>query len=151
LAAVEHPEGVTWPFTRWVLIPAEWVDRPYEEFVDAPVLLEYPKGLGAVMICTRDEYWRLGGQPPEFYGWGYEDAAFHIVAETLSSVNRMPGTVYSINHDQEPSWTRDETRNRPLIEPYIRAGKRPWLMRHLLKTREDDDGGQVDVEQSASV
>ena len=63
------------------------------------------------MVTTRTEYWRLGGQPEEFVGWGYEDTAFQFVVFTLSTFRRMPGIAFSIDHNDvdggadTPGWS----------------------------------------------
>jgi len=144
-AAVADPVGITWPHERWVLIPAEYASRPLADFPDAPVVLEYKDGLGGVIVCTADEYWRLGGMPEEFKGWGYEDCAFNLVATTLSTFRRIGGTAYSIDHNDikgkadSPGWDRSGPHvrlNRGLIEPYMRAAGRGWLMREVIKQRD---------------
>lgn len=138
-AAVKNPEGVIWPHTIWRLIPAEWVDRPFKDFPDAPAVIEYDDGLGGVMVTTPAEYWRLGGQREEFCGWGCEDIAFHMVVTTLSKFRREPGIAFSIDHNDTagnadtPGWSRDGNRNLALLAPYRAAAGRPWLMREILK------------------
>ena len=145
-AAVADPVGVTWPHSVWRLIPADWVDRPYEDFVNAPTVIEYEYGLGSALVCTVKEWWRLGGQPEEFIGWGFEDCSFHLVVRTLSTLRRMPGVVYSIDHNDKdgnadsPGWSRygaHVKRNELLARSYQCAAGRPWLMREVLKTRYD--------------
>lgn len=69
--ALTGPPAICWPHKVWRLIPPEYAERPFEEFPDAPTLVEHPEGLGGCMVTTTDEYWRLGGSPPEFYGWGH--------------------------------------------------------------------------------
>jgi hypothetical protein len=143
LAAVADPVGITWPHDRWVLIPAEWAQRPVEDFPDAPIITQYPDGLGSCLVATRDEWWRLGGQDDRFIGWGYEDSAFYFVASTLSTLRKLPGTTYSIDHNDEdgradsPGWDRREydTPNATLIREYQIAAGRPWMMREVLKHR----------------
>jgi hypothetical protein len=137
--AVADPVGVCWPHEVWRLIPGEYAERPFEDFPAAPTVQEYPGGLGAVMVTTVDEYWRLGGQPEEFEGWGHEDRAFHCVVTTLSIHRRIGGVAYSIDHDGDsPGWTRDGgKRNARLARPYEQANGRPWLMRELLRQRDE--------------
>ena len=132
--AVADPAGVTYPFTTWRLIPAEYADRPLEEFPRIPALID-PHATGGVMVTTTDEYWRLGGQPEEFHGWGYEDQAFKYVAQALSEWRRIPGAAYSIDHQADsPAWTRDITRNAGLVRPYRIAADKPQLMREIVDT-----------------
>jgi hypothetical protein len=150
LSAVADPVGVTWPHTTWRLIPADWVDKPISEFPKAPAVLEHKNSPCGIIVTTRTEYWRLGGHPEEFVGWGYEDTAFQLVVFTLSTFRRMPGIAFSIDHDDPdggadtPGWSRDASRNRELIERYRNAEGRKWMMRKLIKihaaenTHEDD-------------
>jgi N-terminal domain of galactosyltransferase len=132
--AVADPTGVTWPFTTWRLIPAEHVDTPLDEFPRIPTLID-PHATGGVMVTTADEYWRLGGHPEEFHGWGYEDQAFQYVAQALSECRRIPGAAYSIDHQADsPAWTRDVTRNAGLVMLYRIAADKPQLMREIVDT-----------------
>jgi glycosyltransferase involved in cell wall biosynthesis len=142
--AIADPVGVTWPHKHWALIPPDYADKPFEEFPSAPRLMEYPEGLGGCIVATTEEWWRLGGQPEEFVdGWGCEDKAFHIVAMTLSKHRRIGGTAYSIEHNVDlrqadsPGWNRDSRRNLPKFAPYENANGKPWLMRELLKIRDE--------------
>src|SRR4051812_28589991 len=50
--AVDDPVGITWPHKVWRLIPAEYAEKPFEDFPAAPTLVEHPEGLGGVMVCT---------------------------------------------------------------------------------------------------
>lgn len=140
-AAVQNPVGITWPHKMWRLIPPEYAEKPWHTFDSAPALSEYPNGLGGVMICTRDEYWRLGGQPEEFCGWGHEDRAFHCVVNTLSTFHQIGGIAYSIEHNQRlrvadsPDWHRDSRRNQEIVKPYEIANGDPALMKLLLEIR----------------
>lgn len=135
-AAVQNPQGFIWPFTRTLIIDGCWTG-PLSK---ARVQKEYD-GIGGVTICHRSEYLRVGGQPEEFYGWGYEVMAFHVIAQTLSTTQRIPGVLYSLNHNNEdgrsdsPCWDRDRTDNEVLLKPYLNAMRRPWLMRELLSGR----------------
>lgn len=137
--AVADPVGVCWPHKTWRLIPADYAHRPFEDFPTAPTVMEYPDGLGAVMICTVGEYWRLGGQPEEFIGWGHEDRCFHAIVTTLSTHRRIGGIAYSIDHQADsPGWNRDGgKRNQRLARPYELANGRPWMMRELLRLRDE--------------
>jgi hypothetical protein len=155
LTAVADPVGVAYPHTTWRLIPADWVDKPISEFPKAPVVLEHKDSFCGVIVTTTTEYWRLGGQPEEFVGWGYEDTAFHLVVLTLSTFRRMPGITFSVEHNHPdgsadtPGWSRDfsrnqalferyrNSRNQELFERYRDAEGRKWLMRELIKIREE--------------
>lgn len=124
LAAVADPVGVTYVHDTWRLIPADWTDKPIGEYPDAPVVKEFTNSFCGAIVTTTSEYWRLGGQPEEFEGWGYEDTAFHLGVLTLSTFRRMPGTTFSFEHNgpdgsaDTPGWSRDFSRNRELFEQY---------------------------------
>ncbi len=155
LTAVADPVGVTYLHTTWRLIPADWVDRPLSEFPKAPVLKEFKDSFCGAIVTTTTEYWRMGGQPEEFVGWGYEDTAFHLGVLTMSTFRRMPGITFSIEHNHPdgstdtPGWSRDfsrnqelferyrNSRNQELFERYRNAEGREWLMQELIKIRED--------------
>lgn len=140
-AAVADPVGVTWPQTTWRLIPADWVDKPISEFPKAPVVLEHKDSPCGIIVTTTTEYWRLGGHPEQFVGWGYEDTAFQLVVFTLSTFRRMPGIAFSIEHNDTdggadtPGWSRNASRNRELFEPYRDANGKKRLMRELINIR----------------
>jgi hypothetical protein len=142
-AAVKDPTGVIWPHMTWRLIPAEYAERPFKDFPTAPTVIEYKDGLGGVMVTTTKEYWRLGGQPEEFLGWGCEDCAWQMVVSTLSIFRREPGIAYSIDHNDAggnadtPGWSRDGNRNLPMLAPYRAAAGRPWLMREIIRKQTD--------------
>lgn len=132
--ALTMPDGVTWPFTHYRHIPAEWVDHP--DLMTAPVDQAYRNSVGGLLVCRRETYWRLGGMDDRFERcWGYEDNAFHAAAATLAKVNRLPGTVFSFNHTVAGTG-RDMTPrnpNRHRYELYKFANGKPHLMRELIK------------------
>ncbi len=143
--AVADPVGITWPHASWRLIPADYAGKPFQEFPNAPILIDYPDGLGGCMVAAADEYWRLGGQPEEFEGWGHEDRVFHMIAQTLSTFRRIGGIAYSIEHNvklrqaDSPGWNRNSRQNREKARPYEAACGKPWLMRQLLKIRAEKE------------
>lgn len=154
LTAVTDPVGVTCPHTTWRLIPSDWVDEPINAFQKAPVLREYPHSFCGTIVTTTAEYWRLGGQPEEFVGWGYEDTAFHLNVLARSTFRRISGTTFSLDHNRPdgradtPGWSRDFSRNKELFERYrnrqnkellkryCTAEERNWLKRELIKINE---------------
>lgn len=150
-AAVADPVGVCWPFTKYRILAPEYIDTPFRKLADVPYLNQWggdgAAGVGGCLITTVDEFWRLGGQPPEFIGWGHEDTAFTFIVETLSTLRRLDGNIYAFEHNTDaagyieakadsPGWDRNYARNRDLIDPYLRARKRPWLMREILRRRD---------------
>lgn len=153
--AVGDPAGVTYLHDTWRLIPADWADKPISEYPQAPVLKEFADSFCGAIVTTTSEYWRLGGQPEEFAGWGYEDTAFHFRVLTRSTFRRMPGITFSLEHNDPdgiadtPGWSRDFGRNKELFERhrnnqdaelferYSNTEGREWLARELIKINED--------------
>ena len=150
LRAVAQPDGVCWPFTRYRILAGEYLGTPVDQLAAVPHVNTWDGegvlGVGGCMVTTRKEYWRLGGQPSEFIGWGWEDTAFTAIVETLSKVKRLSGHAYAFEHNSHaekytgakadsPGWDRDVSRNEHLIEPYRNAKGRPWLMRQVLRSR----------------
>jgi hypothetical protein len=150
-AAVTDPVGICWPFMHYRILDIEHVDTPFNKLSSVPHLNAWDgeggQGVGGCLVCTTEEYWRLGGQPPEFIGWGYEDTAFVLIVETLSTVKRLPGNIYAFEHNanaeaysgakaDSPGWDRDPGRNRHLCDGYQNAAGRPWLMREVLRRRD---------------
>jgi|SRR6516162_748876 hypothetical protein len=154
IKAVGDPVGVCWPFTNYRILPADSVKTPFNELADVPYIMAWdgdgPNGVGGCLVATCDEWWRLGGQPPEFVGWGWEDTAFTCIVETLSEVRRVRGNIYAWEHNTDaekytgakadsPGWDRDITRNEELFRPYKAAYGRAWLMREIIKERTGKD------------
>ena len=155
LTAVADPVGVTYLHDTWRLIPAGWADKPISEFPKAPVVKEFNSSFCGAIVTTTTEYWRLGGQPQEFVGWGYEDTAFHLAVLTRSTFRRLPGITYSMEHNHPDGsadtagWSRDFGRNKELFEQYRKnqdqelfkrysnAEGREWLTQELIKINED--------------
>lgn len=125
--AVAKPVGVTWPFTEWREIPADWTGT----VMDAPVLNRSSKASGGCWIMTPRQYWLLGGQDERCDSWGWEDRAFHSVAQTLAQCRNLPGVLYSYAHAAD----RNEATNLDVGKPIVCARGRPWLIRQILTQR----------------
>jgi len=149
--ALADPRGVCWPFTHYRILPPEYLHTPFDRLADVPIINTWDgegiAGVGGCIVAAQSEYWRLGGQPPEFIGWGWEDTAFTMIVETLSEARRVEGNVYAFEHNTEaaaytqaradsPGWDRDNKRNEALCKPYQNACGRQWLMREVLRLRE---------------
>jgi hypothetical protein len=150
LRAVAAPDGICWPFTRYRILSQDYLQTPLGELAGVPYINTWDGagilGVGGCLICTRKEYWRLGGQPPEFVGWGWEDTAFTMIVQTLSHAHRLRGHAYAFEHNRNaeryigavadsPGWDRDAGRNAALLKRYQNAAGRGWLMRAMLTWR----------------
>ena len=152
-AAVADPVGICWPFTQYRVLAMDYVDAPLAKLATVKPLNSWDGegvlGVGGVIVCTTKEYWRLGGQPPEFVGWGWEDTTWSYVVRTLSTAKRIEGPVFAFEHNRDsvdgymqavadsPGWNRDIHRNKELAVPYRNADGRPWLMREILRRRDE--------------
>lgn len=125
--AIASPLGVIWPFTEWCEIPANWPDN----VMLAPILNRSSKAAGGCWVTTPNQYWRLGGQDERCDSWGWEDRAFHAVAQTLAQCRNLPGVLYSYAHKAD----RNEETNREVGKPIVCARGRPWLIRQMLAER----------------
>jgi hypothetical protein len=135
IAAVEKSlncdNGITYPFTTYRHIAGHAVGRA--DLMTAPVEKEYRRSVGGLFVTRRDLYWQLGGMDERFEPrWGYEDNAFHIVAGTLSRVERQAGLVFSFDHAAERDLSENNP-NRHRFELYKAAAGNPKMMRELLK------------------
>jgi hypothetical protein len=137
IASLDEFDGVTWPYETYRHIPSRYAAE--SDLMTANIDRQYGNSVGGIFICQLDTYWRLGGCDEKFVGWGWEDNAFHMVAETLSRCRRQPGITFSFNHfDGDPRHDayRDMTTSNP---NYVRAQlykacfRRPDLMRELIR------------------
>jgi SAM-dependent methyltransferase len=150
LRAAADPTGIWWPFDKYRVISPEYLDTPISELINVPHVNTWDgagiAGVGGAIITSQKEYWRLGGTPPEFCGWGWEDTTFTLIARTLSTVRRLSGCVYAFEHNRDadryigaradsPGWDRDITRNKKLFDYYRPGDGRAWLMRELIAQR----------------
>jgi SAM-dependent methyltransferase len=155
LRAAADPRGVWWPFTMYRILSQQYVETPVSELVNVPFVNTWDgqgvAGVGGCIVTTRDEFWRLGGQPPEFIGWGWEDTAFTTIARTLSEVRRLRGCVYAFEHNEQaeryvgakadsPGWDRELSRNEEHFRYYEAGNGRAWLMRELIAQRDTPPG-----------
>ena len=131
LAALEDPDGVTWPFTVYRHIPGRYATEA--DLMSAPVEREYVRSVGGIIVCDVATYWAVGGMDERFdRRWGFEDNAFHTAVVTLSRARRKPGIVFSFNHTADRDMSPDNP-NRHRAALYVLASTSPELMRELVK------------------
>lgn len=122
---------VVWPFERYRHIPPDAVGESDLHAVRPDQ--EYRGSLGGLFVCLRETYWDFGGMDERFHPrWGYEDNAFHAVASTLGTVRRLPGCIYSFNHEADRDMS-EQNPNRHRNEIYQACLKRPEMMRELTR------------------
>ena len=125
-------DAIIYPYTEFRHIPAETVTALDLMLIEPDRV--YRNSVGGVFVTHTEHYWALGGQDELFdQGWGYEDNAFAIVAETLSRVERIPGVLLSFNHAVDNG--RDLKTNphfaRGQLYSHLRG--KPDLMRELVR------------------
>lgn len=131
IQALNNDDGVTWPFTIYRHIPNDYAVKP--DLMTAPIDRTYRNSVGGCLICSVETYWQLGGMDERFERrWGYEDNAFHDVVTTLSKAYRIPGILFSFNHQADREMTHDNP-NRYRADLYRMAAGNPGLMRELIK------------------
>ena len=131
LAAVEDPQGVTYPFSTYLHIPGEWVYR--SDLFAAQPDQRYNGSVGGIVVCEAETYWGIGGMDERFHPvWGYEDNAFALAAQTLVGTRRLPGTIFSFNHSANRDMSQDNP-NKPRYELYRYANGNPAMMREVIR------------------
>lgn len=125
------PLTVCYPHTRYRLVDSSYIDAP--DLMRVPFIATLDNAKGGIIVTTRSLYLQLGGMDERFdNAWGYEDAAFGIVAETLANSRRIDAQMFSFDHEVK----RDMSTNNPNLPRYklyeICRGK-PELMKELLK------------------
>ena len=138
LASLDEFDGVTWPYQTFRHIPGSLADSP--DLMGAKPDREYNASVGGILVCKTELYWQLGGMDEKFNrGWGFEDNAFYLVAETLSRVRRQPGIVFSFNHfdgDPRHDTYRDMSVTNPhriRVQLYAMCKRNPELMKELIR------------------
>jgi hypothetical protein len=124
---------VVYPFDRYRYIEDH---DPSVEVQGLTASKEWGNSVGGLVVAMRETYWDIGGFDERFDRWGYEDNAFHMAANTLARVARVPGTVHAFGHDADRDTTPDNP-GRHRMELYRYANRRPELMRQLIMPRSD--------------
>jgi hypothetical protein len=65
----------------------------------------------AMVVVTRDTWWKVGGFDERFVGWGFEDVGFSLACQSLCGpIERVEGDVWHLWHDRTgaahelPTW-----------------------------------------------
>ena len=126
---------IVWPFNIYRHIPDTAEDYP-----NAEIIAEYRHGSpGGIIVFRRDAYWSINGYDEKFTpgAWAWDDTAFMYAAQTLLRTRRIPGLVYSFDHQVDnagrPGRVLDESPNKPRYKLYEFANKKPDVMRELVK------------------
>lgn len=106
---------------------------------DSSVAIEVEKSLskppGGILICSRDQFWGVGGFDEGFRGWGYEDTAFVKAMSALYGPPEQFGDVLHLWHEKN----RSERQEQPLAAANRRrygwydAANSPDEMRRVLR------------------
>lgn len=135
LAGVEALDaGSSWviPYNTYYNLNQRKTDEIYAsestETLDVePVRGEYEHRIlswaGALMVKTSD-YWKVGGYDERFYGWGWEDVAFRVIADhELGAHERVGSFVSHLWHPRPQEICfgfEDERRNAKLFDKEYR-------------------------------
>jgi hypothetical protein len=60
-----------------------------------------PGATSGVYVASPVAWRDVGGQDERFLGWGFEDAAWRMAADTLAHVEVVPGRVYAAHHPSQ--------------------------------------------------
>jgi predicted glycosyltransferase involved in capsule biosynthesis len=77
---------------------------------------------GAMIMITRENYFKMGGFDERFNGWGYEDNAFLLMAEaTIGSFVETDNIAYHLWHPQSINqYPQLTAQNRDLYTEYFK-------------------------------
>lgn len=103
--------------------------------MDCEVDHDHEGATGGVIVIRVDAWWRAGGMDERFQGWGHEDAAFRLAADTLLGPTvRHPGAIHHLWHAREWNLGSPEFRaNAAHMERYTEAGGDQEAMLALVK------------------
>lgn len=132
----ESPETVVWPFTTYVYVFGWEVNNP--DLSTARVVHAIDNMSAGIVVFHKDTYADLGGYDENFQlgAWGYDDLAFHHCAETLTTTRRLPGRVFSFDHEVNRDTSEENPNRRRYEELYAPARGNPGLMRAIPKRRQ---------------
>lgn len=90
--------------------------------------------IGGVWVIRADAWWRAGGMDEKFVGWGFEDDAFHVAANTLlGETVRHAGAITHLYHTPAVNQNSATYKaNRSRFSMYQRARHKVEQMRNLV-------------------
>lgn len=89
-----------------------------------------------IVVVGRAAWDQLGGFDERFTGWGGEDVAFRLAAETFGLLHRTTGTLVHLWHPIDPTKSQYiASRGGALRQEYREASGKPAAMRKLLEGR----------------
>lgn len=139
LAAVDgaHDGRLHLPYTRYRSLTRRGLAqyRRGDPLMDCEVDHDHEGATGGVIVIRVDAWWRAGGMDERFQGWGHEDAAFRLAADTLLGPTvRHPGAIHHLWHAREWNLGSPEFRaNAAHMERYTEAGGDQEAMLALVK------------------
>jgi hypothetical protein len=128
LAAIDgaHDGLLHLPYTRYRSLTRRGLAqyRRGDPLMDCDVDHDHEGATGGVIVIRVDAWWRAGGMDERFQGWGHEDAAFRLAADTLLGPTvRHPGAIHHLWHAREWNLGSPEFRaNAAHMERYTEAG-----------------------------
>ena len=92
---------------------------------------------GGCYVISPESWLEVGGMDERFKGWGGEDDAFRIAAETLLGPRiHHQGVMPHLYHPPVPAFgTPEHTANLALLRRYVRATNNPDAIRAIINER----------------
>lgn len=105
---------------------------------ECDVELAHEWATGGVMVIRPDAWWRAGGMDERFVGFGHEDVAFRIAADTLlGPTARHPGVITHLWHPKAMGLGSPQHQaNGQLCERYNAANGDPDAIQALIAERQ---------------
>lgn len=135
VAHVARRGGLALPYNRYfALTPAGTADLlAGADPADCAADLIFRSISGGVIVTTPEAWWAVGGQDERFQGWGYEDAAWRLAADTLTGVTVFSGPAYAGSHATTDKDLRLVRRNKVHASKYHQVRGKPDAMRKLTR------------------
>lgn len=104
---------------------------------ECPVDLEHQWATGGILVIQPSAWWKAGGMDERFTGWGMEDAAYRICADTLLGPTvRHNGTITHLWHPPESNLgSPQHVANGQHCQRYVDATGDTEAIRALLAER----------------
>ena len=137
ITADEPLADIVYPFTMYRYIDGSWASRPDEDFRSPDNIIgETYNSPGGILIARAADFWDIGGFDERFIpgASGFDDTAFYYAAQTLKTVLRIYGTVWSFDHPMSVERKYDDTNpNYSRFCLYEWAKDQPDLMAEVVK------------------
>ena len=114
---------------------------PISEIIPSQIIWEHKiTSWAGQLLFKREDFYEIGGYDERFTGWGYEDNAFQVAADTILGQHKRVRNAWTI-HLWHP-YSHDSTFGQPMIRynrnlynNYVRCSNSKEQMLDLIRSR----------------